>query len=191
MCAPPPKRFTCQSNSWAPPSSSSSLLSSLWPSFLLPSTLWDVSSAFYSSPRHLSLHSVTPSHSPSPRPFHCLFTNTHTRAPLLQSCPVCKMSFPWEIFPLSWTETPDSSLVQHVEGVCDCVVVCLGNEEKCVSVSVCVLSCESSLHSETWNNSWISSCRWVKLFFSSLDQIRNSWRKRAFRRNMLLKMYLC
>lgn len=56
---------------------SSSLLLSLYSSFLLPSTFGDVSRAFYSSPRRLSLHSVTPSRSPSHCPFNCVFTAAH------------------------------------------------------------------------------------------------------------------
>lgn len=60
---------------------SSSLLLSLQPSFLLPSTLGDVSRAFYSSPRHLSLHSVTPSHGPSHWPFNDVFTAALPLAP--------------------------------------------------------------------------------------------------------------
>lgn len=51
-----------------PPPLPPPLLLSLQPSFLLPSRLGDVLGAFYSSPRLLSLHSVTPSHRPSPLP---------------------------------------------------------------------------------------------------------------------------
>ncbi len=60
---------------------SSSLLLSLQSSFLLPSTLGDVFRAFYSSPRHLSLHSVTPSNSPSHCPFNCVFTTSSPFGP--------------------------------------------------------------------------------------------------------------
>lgn len=58
-----------------------SLLLSLYSSFLLPSTFGDVSRAFYSSPRRLSLHSVTPSRSPSHCPFNCVFTAAHPPTP--------------------------------------------------------------------------------------------------------------
>lgn len=51
-----------------PPPLPPPLLLPLQPSFLLPSRLGDVLGAFYSSPRLLSLHSVTPSHRPSPLP---------------------------------------------------------------------------------------------------------------------------
>lgn len=70
---------------------SSSLLLSLYSSFLLPSTFGDVSRAFYSSPRRLSLHSVTPSRSPSHCPF---FTAAHPPTPPpLRHYSMCKMNF--------------------------------------------------------------------------------------------------
>lgn len=104
-------------------------------------------------PRHLSLHSVTPSRSPSHCPFNCPFTNTPSPSP-----PPVLPSVEDE-FPLSWTKTPDSSVFPGWTcGGCVWLPGCVFRKWR----GVCVSVCESSLHSEAWSNSWISSCRWVK-----------------------------
>lgn len=138
-----------------PPPLPPPLLLSLQPSFLLPSRLGDVLGAFYSSPRLLSLHSVTPSHRPSPLP--PLIVSSQL---LLSSHSPRKMIFfflffflHWEMFPRkkvapqldedAWLDTRlrSSSVfffglflrvfsfsfcaVGDVEGARDCVVVCV------------------------------------------------------------------
>lgn len=100
-----------------PPPLPPPLLLPLQPSFLLPSRLGDVLGAFYSSPRLLSLHSVTPSHRPSPLPplivSSQLLLSSHSPRKMIfffsffffftEKC------FPEKKSHLSWMRTPDST----------------------------------------------------------------------------------
>lgn len=169
MCVySPPKPFTCQSNPWAPPSSSSIPPTSppplLQASFLLPSTFGDASKAFYSSPsRHLSLHSVTPSCSPSHCPFNCVFAPSPCSVPLgpTRSRSVRKMNFHWEIFLAGLTSAGEETLdatrswepsILKMWRVCVTAWLCVEEMR-----GACVEFFGNSPHSEVWSNSWISS----------------------------------
>lgn len=127
----------------------------------------------------LAISLSTLSHHPTVPPIAPLIVSLQTSPPPHSSfspAQCVKWISPEKYFPSAGRRrlTRVFCLVQHVEGVCDCLAVCWGNEESAVWV---VLSCEASLHSEACSNSWISSCRWVKLFFLYLDQFGNSWRK--------------
>lgn len=93
-----------------PPPLPPPLLLSLQPSFLLPSRLGDVLGAFYSSPRLLSLHSVTPSHRPSPLP--PLIVSSQL---LLSSHSPRKMIFFFLFFFLHWEMFPRKKVAPQLD----------------------------------------------------------------------------